>query len=98
VDILHHDLESIEAASFWDLNFTAEPLNKILINDTVRRREEGQDVGDEEAFIIIKAIVPVVEILGEVDLFGRPERSFGFLVHLPDLIGIIVLVVKPLYA
>jgi hypothetical protein len=27
-----------------------------------------------------------VEILGQINLFGSPERSFGLLVHLPDLL------------
>ena len=87
VDILHHDLESIEAASFRNLDFTTESLDKVLVHDAIRRREESKDVRDEVAFIVIKAIIPVVEILGKIDLFGRPERGFGLLVHLPDLIG-----------
>jgi hypothetical protein len=29
--------------------------------------------------------VPVVQILGQINFLGRPERGFGLLVHLPDL-------------
>jgi hypothetical protein len=29
--------------------------------------------------------VPVVEILGKIDLLSSPKRSLGLLVHLPDL-------------
>jgi hypothetical protein len=29
--------------------------------------------------------VPVVEILGEINLLSGPERGLGLLVHLPDL-------------
>jgi hypothetical protein len=42
-------------------------------------------VGDEEALVVIEALVPIVKILGEIDLLGGPERSLGLLVHLPDL-------------
>jgi hypothetical protein len=30
-------------------------------------------------------VLPVVKILGEVNLLGRPEGRFGLFVHLPDL-------------
>jgi hypothetical protein len=32
--------------------------------------------------------VPVVKILGEIDLLRGPERGFGLLVHLPDLLEV----------
>jgi hypothetical protein len=64
VDILHHDLEAIEAASLGDLNLSAESLDKVLVNDTIRRGEEGKDMRDEVALIIGQTIVPVVKILG----------------------------------
>lgn len=85
MDVLHHDLETIEAASLRDLDFTAEAFHQVLIDNAVGRGEEGKDVGDEVALIIGQAVVPVVEVLGQIDLFRSPERGFGFLVHLPDL-------------
>jgi hypothetical protein len=42
-------------------------------------------MGDEVAFILGQAIVPVILILGEVNLFCGPERSLSLLVELPDL-------------
>ena len=86
MDVLHHDLEAVEAAGFWDLNFTTEALNKVLINNAVGRGEESKDMRDEVALIIVKAIVPVVEVFGQIDLFGSPEGGFRLLVHLPDLV------------
>lgn len=44
VDILHHDLEAVEAASFGDLDFAAEALNKILVDYAIRGGEKGKDV------------------------------------------------------
>ena len=35
VDVLHHDLEAVEAARLWDLDFAAETLDEILVDDAV---------------------------------------------------------------
>ena len=86
VDILHHDLETVEAACLGYLHFTAETLDKIFIDDAIRSGEEGENVGDEIALVVIQSIIPVVEVFGEVNFFGGPEGGFRFLVHLPYLI------------
>ena len=62
VDVLHHDLEAVEAAGFGDLHFAAEALDEVLVDDAVGGGEEGEDVGDEEALVVVEALVPVVEI------------------------------------
>jgi len=85
VDVLHHDLETVEATRFWNLNFSTEALDQVLVDDTVRGGEEGEDVRDEEALVIVETLVPVVKVLGEINLLSSPEGSFGLLVHLPDL-------------
>ena len=85
VNVLHHDLEAVEAAGLWDLHLAAEALDEVLVDDAIRGREEGQHVADEEALVRGQPVVPVVDVLGQVDLLGRPERGLGFLVHLPYL-------------
>ena len=85
MDVLHHDLKAVEASRLGDLYFAREALDQVLIDDTIRGGEEGEDVRDEEALVVVEALVPVVKILGEVDLFGGPKGGFGLLVHLPDL-------------
>jgi len=85
VNVLHHDLETVEAASLGDLHFTAEALDEVLVDNAIRGGKECEYMGDEVALVIIQAVVPVVEVFGEIDFFGSPERSFGFLVHAPDL-------------
>ena len=85
MDVLHHDLEAVEASRLRDLYFARESLDEVLVDNAVGGSEEGEDVGDEEALVIVQAVVPVVEILGEIDLLCGPERSLGLLVHLPDL-------------
>jgi hypothetical protein len=51
-------------------------------------------VGNEEALVVVQSLVPVVEVLGEIDLFGSPERGLGLLVHLPDLEKIALVVIN----
>lgn len=86
MDVLHHDLKTVEAACLGYLYFTTETLDKVLIDDAVRSGEEGEDVGDEVALVVIQSVVPVVEVFGEVNFFGGPERGFRLLVHLPYLV------------
>lgn len=85
MNVLHHDLETVEASCLGDLYFARESLNKVLVDNAIGGCEEGEDVGDEEALVIVETLVPVVKVLGEVDLLCGPERSLGLLVHLPDL-------------
>lgn len=49
--IFHHYLKSIEASSFWNLNFSAEFLSKVFIYYTVRGSKEGKNVFDKMLFI-----------------------------------------------
>lgn len=73
VNIFHHDLEAIKAASFWYLDLPAESFNQVLVDDAIGRGEECQHMRDEVSFIIIQSMIPIMQILGEIDFFGRPE-------------------------
>ncbi len=53
MNILHHDLKAVKAARLRDLNFSAEALDEVLIDDPVRGGEEGEDVGDEVSLVIV---------------------------------------------
>ena len=54
--------------TFVTLCVTAE----VLVNDAIRRGEEGKDVGDEVAFVVSETI-PICSVGLEVDLFSSPE-------------------------
>lgn len=41
---------------------------------------------DEVPLVGIESVLPVVHVLGEVDLFGGPEGGFGLFVHLPNFV------------
>jgi hypothetical protein len=85
VNVLHHDLEAIEAACLGNLHFSAEAFDKVLVDDPVRSGEEGEDVRDKVSLVIVHPVVPVVQILGEINLLGSPEGRLCLFVHLPDL-------------
>lgn len=85
VDVLNHDLKTVEAASLWDLNLSGETLKQVLVDNAVGCGEEGKDVRDEVTLIVVETVVPVVQILGKINLLSSPERGLGLLVHLPDL-------------
>ena len=53
MDVLHHDLETVETSCLWYLDFTAEALDEVLVYDPVRCGKEGEDVGDEVFLVVI---------------------------------------------
>ena len=85
VNILHHNLEPIEAASFRYLDFSAEAFHQVFVHNAIRGGEEGKHMGDEVTLIVIQSMVPIVQILGQIDLLGGPEGCFGLFIHLPNL-------------
>lgn len=85
VDVLHHNLEAIKAPCLRYLYFSAEALDKVLVNNTIGCGEEGKDVRDEEALVVVQFLVPVMKVFGKIDLLRGPEGSFSLLIHLPDL-------------
>ena len=63
VNILHHNLKTVEAARLRNLDLSAESLEKVLVHNAVGRGEESKNVRDEVAFVVIESVVPVLEIL-----------------------------------
>ena len=63
VDVLHHDLEAVEAPRLGDLNLLHEPLHQVLVHDAVGGREEGQNVGDEIPLVLLQLLIPIFQIL-----------------------------------
>jgi hypothetical protein len=105
VDVLHHDLETVEELCFGALNFGRESLDEVLVDDTVRLArckalagylkyseeetthgsKESKDVFDKVFFVLSHLVFPIVQVHGEVDFLGGPERRLGLFVHLPNL-------------
>ena len=85
MDILHHDLETVETSCLGDLNFIAESFKKIFIDDTVGSSKKRKDMRNKEPFILIETMFPIIQILGKINFLGSPERCLCLLVHLPNL-------------
>ena len=73
VNVFHHDLEAIETSCFGNLYFIAEPFEKIFIDNAIGSSEESKNVTDEESFILVETMLPVVKILGKINFLGSPE-------------------------
>jgi hypothetical protein len=84
VDVLHHDLEAVEAPRFRSLDVVGKPLDQVLVDDAVGAGEEGEDVEDKVAFALREAF-KVPHVVDEIDLFRRPEGCLSVLVEAPDL-------------
>ncbi|RUS32302.1 LOW QUALITY PROTEIN: hypothetical protein BC938DRAFT_475773 [Jimgerdemannia flammicorona] len=85
MDVFNHNLEPIEAPRLGNLNVIAEAFDEVLVDNTIRRGEEGENVGNEVALVFRQFVVPVILILRKVDLFSGPEGRFGLFVELPNL-------------
>ena len=85
VNVLHHDLETIEGASFRPAHFVGEIHDKVLVHNAVTGGEERKNVLDEVLLVIVE-VFPVLEVFCKVNLFSGPERSLFLLVHGPNVI------------
>mmetsp|Transcript_101880 Transcript_101880/g.265950 ORF Transcript_101880/g.265950 Transcript_101880/m.265950 type:complete len:406 (+) Transcript_101880:274-1491(+) len=83
VDVLHGDLEAVEASRLRDLDLARETRGQVLQHDAVRGREKGEDVLHEVLLLLAEG-VPILAVLRQVDLLRRPKGGLMFLVHLVD--------------
>lgn len=84
VDVLDRDLEAVEAARLGHLHLRAEVHGQVLVHDAVAGREERQHMRDEVA-LVVREVAPVLHIVDQVQLLGRPEAGLGLLIHGPHL-------------
>lgn len=83
MDVFHSNLESIEAAGFRDLHLSAELFRQIFKDDAIACRKESKDILDE-MFLFLVQLVPISQILVEINLVGGPEGCQMFFVHFED--------------
>ena len=48
-------------------------FDQIFADNAIGVGKEGEDVRNEVALVIVKAVVPVMQVLGGVHLLGSPE-------------------------
>ena len=69
MDVLDRHLEAVERPRLRDLHLIHEARAEVLEHDAVRGREEGEHVRHKVA-LVGRELVPVREVVGEVDLLG----------------------------
>jgi hypothetical protein len=74
--------ESRQGARYLDL--AGEVEGKVLVDDAVRGGEEGEHVADEVPLVVAQ-VLPVLLVVGQVELLGGPEAGLRLLVLVPDL-------------
>ena len=68
VNVFNGDLETVECASFRNLNFLHETHAKVFEHDAIRGGEEGEDVGNKVLLILGQAF-PMLHVVGQIDFF-----------------------------
>ncbi len=85
VDILHRDLETVEALGFGVLHFAEEVDRQVFVHDAVGSRKKGQNVRNKMP-LVVGQVVPILHVLTQVDFLRRPERRLVAFVHVPDVL------------
>jgi len=85
MDVLHHNLKTVEAAGFGVLDLVQEIDGQVFVDNSVTGRKEGQHVFDEMLLVGVELVFPVGQILGEVNFFGCPKTGFRLFVKIPDI-------------
>ena len=78
------NLKSVEAADFRSLDLGHKSLDQVLVHDSIRSGEEGENMLDEILLALLQ-LLPIVHIARKVDLFSRPERGDCLFVESPDV-------------
>ena len=77
-------MEAVETASLRSLDFGHEALCEVFEHNTVGGGEEGEDMLNEVLLVLIE-LLPILDVLGEVDFLSGPKSSLLVLVQLPDV-------------
>ena len=62
VDVLHRDLEAVEAARLRQLDLGREALAEVLVDNAIRRGEESENVFDE-VLLVLAQLLPVGHVV-----------------------------------
>ncbi len=72
VDVLDSYLKAVEASGFRRCDLRRKVAAEVLVDDAIRCSEEGEEMGDEVAFVGIE-MGSICGVSLEVNLFGGPE-------------------------
>ena len=85
VNVLHHDLETVECPCFCPTDFVGEVDDEILVHDTIACSKESENVLEEMLLVFVE-LFPVFHVLSEIDFFCSPKRCSVLFVHSPDIV------------
>src|SRR5690606_19876105 len=86
MNILDHDLKSIEAACFGILHFLEKVDGQVFIDDAVACSKKSKYMADKIALVGVHFVLPIMKIGRQIYLFGRPETGLGLFVKLPNVL------------
>jgi hypothetical protein len=86
MNVLHHDLETVKELGFGILNLIDEVLGQVLIHDPIGGSKKSEDMFDEILFVLAQFVIPVTQVLMQIDLFCRPETSLAFFIPFPQIV------------
>ena len=86
MDVFHHDLESVEELGLGILHLIDKVLGQVLIHNSVRGGKKGKDMLDEVSLVFVEFVVPVTQVLMQIDLFCGPETSLAFFIPFPQVV------------
>ena len=84
VNVLHHNLESIERTCFRPAHFVREVNAQVFVDNTVACGKESENVLEEMLLVTVE-VLPILEVFSQINFFGSPEAGHLLLVHLPNI-------------
>ena len=73
MDVLHCDLEAVEAARLGQLDLGRESLAEVLVDNAIRRGEESENVFDE-VLLVLAQLIPVGHVVLRWQVRARRSR------------------------
>ena len=86
VNVLHHNLESVEEFCLGILNLIDEVFGQILVHNAVRSGKKRKNMLDEVALFFGQLVFPIAGVLMQVNFFCRPKASLCFFVDIPNVV------------
>ena len=84
MDRLHEILVRVKVPRLRNLNLILEIQRQILHENAVARREESQNMFNKVLGILIQ-LLPILHVLGQIQLLYSPENCNGLLGHLHNI-------------
>jgi len=75
VNVLHHDLETIEELGLRVLHLSHKILCEIFVDNAIGSGKECKDVLDEVTLVVIELFAPVHQVCRKINLLSGPKAG-----------------------